>query len=122
MVCYVELLQLVFQAFLEQISSKLYIKIRFPFTVESMCLHYKDQLADTVYGHSLVRTLDVLSFLIIHSRGISPSQCRYLHTEQQNTELTYTDIHATSGIRTHDPSVRRGEDSSWLRPRGHCDQ
>jgi hypothetical protein len=25
-------------------------------------------------------------------------------------------------IRTHDPSVRAGEDSSRLRPRGHCDR
>jgi hypothetical protein len=32
-----------------------------------------------------------------------------------------TDIHAVSGIRTHDPSVLLSEDSSCLRPRGHCD-
>jgi hypothetical protein len=32
------------------------------------------------------------------------------------------DINALSGIRTHDPSVRAGEDSSCLRMRGHCDQ
>jgi hypothetical protein len=30
-----------------------------------------------------------------------------------------TDIHALSGIRTHDPSVRASEDNSCLRPRGH---
>jgi hypothetical protein len=30
---------------------------------------------------------------------------------------TNTDIHALSGIRTHDPSVRAREDSSCLRPR-----
>jgi hypothetical protein len=50
-------------------------------------------------------------------RGISPSQGRYLHTEQ-----THTDIHALSAIRTHDHSVQTREDSSCLRPRGHCDQ
>jgi hypothetical protein len=27
-----------------------------------------------------------------------------------------------NGIRTHDPSVRASEDSSCLRPRGHCDR
>jgi hypothetical protein len=32
-----------------------------------------------------------------------------------------TDIHALSRIRTHDPSVRASEDTSCLRPRGHCD-
>jgi hypothetical protein len=32
------------------------------------------------------------------------------------------DTHALSGIRTHDPSVPAKEDSSCLRPRGHCDR
>jgi hypothetical protein len=32
------------------------------------------------------------------------------------TAQTHTDMHASSGIRTHDPSVRAGEDSSCLRP------
>jgi hypothetical protein len=35
------------------------------------------------------------------------------------TESTQADTHALSGIRTHDPSVRVGEDGSCLRPRGH---
>jgi hypothetical protein len=46
------------------------------------------------------------------ARGISPSQGRYPHT----------DIQSSSGIRTHDPSVRAGEGGSCLRPRGHCTQ
>jgi hypothetical protein len=33
---------------------------------------------------------------------------------------TNTNIHASSGIRTHDPSVQAGEDISGLRPRGDC--
>jgi hypothetical protein len=33
----------------------------------------------------------------------------------------HTDIHTSSGIRTHNPSVRANEDSSCLRLRGHCD-
>jgi hypothetical protein len=33
-----------------------------------------------------------------------------------------SDIHALSGIRTHDPNVRASEDSSCLRPRGRCDR
>jgi hypothetical protein len=47
-------------------------------------------------------------------RGISPSQGRYLYKHRINTN-----IHALSGIRTH---VRRGEDDSCFRPRGHCDR
>jgi hypothetical protein len=39
-----------------------------------------------------------------------------------NTEWTHIDIHASSGIRTHEPSAREGEDGSYLRPRAHCDR
>jgi hypothetical protein len=51
-------------------------------------------------------------------RGISLSPCRYLHTEQHRHRINAhnTDIHALSGIRTHDPSVWASEDSSCLRP------
>jgi hypothetical protein len=57
-------------------------------------------------------------------RVISPSQGRYLHTGQHKHRLNAhtTNIHALSGIRTHDPSVRESEDSSCFRPRGHCDR
>jgi hypothetical protein len=43
--------------------------------------------------------------------------------KQNNTNRinAHTDIHALSGFRTHEPSVRASEDSSCLRPRGHCD-
>jgi hypothetical protein len=47
-------------------------------------------------------------------RGISPSQGRYL------TQNKHIRIHTLSGIRTHDPSVRAGEDILCLRPHGHC--
>jgi hypothetical protein len=36
--------------------------------------------------------------------------------------LAHTDIHASSGIRTHDLNIREGEVSSYLRPRGHRDR
>jgi hypothetical protein len=49
--------------------------------------------------------------------GISQSQGHYLYKHRINTN-----IHALSGIRTHDPSVRASEDSSCLRPHGHCDR
>jgi hypothetical protein len=70
------------------------------------------------------------SFLILYTvdrtpwTGISPSQGFYLHTEQHNhrTNAHNTDIHALSGIRTHDSSVRASEDSSCLRWHGHCDR
>jgi hypothetical protein len=54
-------------------------------------------------------------------RWISPSQGRYLHTEQHKHRIN-TDNHALSGIRIHDPSVRAGEDCSCPRPRSHCDR
>jgi hypothetical protein len=47
---------------------------------------------------------------------ISLSQGRYLHTVQHKHRINeYTDVNALSGIRTHDPSVRAGEDISYLR-------
>jgi hypothetical protein len=38
------------------------------------------------------------------------------------TQNICTGIEASSGIRTHDPSVRVGEDGSCPRQRGHCDR
>jgi hypothetical protein len=38
------------------------------------------------------------------------------------TTQTHTDIHTSSGIQNHDPSVRASEDSSCLRTLGHCDR
>jgi hypothetical protein len=53
----------------------------------------------------------------------SPSQGRYLYKGQHKHRInTYTNIHALSGIRIHDPSVRAGEDGSCLTPRSHCDE
>jgi hypothetical protein len=72
----------------------------------------------------------LFSFLIytqsvgLLGRVTSPSQGRYLHTGQHEQRINAhnTDIHALNGIRTHDPSVRAGEDGSCRRPRGHCDR
>jgi hypothetical protein len=56
-------------------------------------------------------------------RRISPPQSRYLHTGQDKHRITaHTNIPALSGISTHDPSVRAGEDSSCPIPRGHYDR
>jgi hypothetical protein len=57
-------------------------------------------------------------------RGMSPSQSLYLHAEQHKHRINAhdTDNQALCGIRTYDPSVRRSEDSSCLRTRGHCDR
>jgi hypothetical protein len=68
------------------------------------------------------------SFVILHIRVgllirvIIPSLGLYLHIRQHKHRINaHTDIHALSGIRTHDHSVRASEDSSCLRPRGHRD-
>jgi hypothetical protein len=49
---------------------------------------------------------------------------KHMTTQTQNKRThthTHThNIHALSWIRTHDLSVRASEDSSYLRPRGHC--
>jgi hypothetical protein len=57
-------------------------------------------------------------------RVISHSQGRYLNrtTQTQNKGIHTPNIHALSGIRTHDPSVRASGDSSCLNPAGYCDR
>jgi hypothetical protein len=48
-----------------------------------------------------------------------PAARHYLHIEQHKHRINaHTDIHASIGIRNHDPSVRASEDSSCLRLRG----
>jgi hypothetical protein len=42
--------------------------------------------------------------------------------QTQNKHIYKPNIHALSGIRTHDPSVRESEERSCLRARGHCDR
>jgi hypothetical protein len=56
-------------------------------------------------------------------RGINPSKGLYIHTEQHKHRINAhnTDIHALSGTRIHDPSVRANEGSSCCRPRDHYD-
>jgi hypothetical protein len=59
----------------------------------------------------------------IHSRKDSfhgGSACRNAAIYTQDN--TNTDIRASSGIRAHDPSIRAREDSSCLRPLGHCNR
>jgi hypothetical protein len=51
--------------------------------------------------------------------------CRKAATFTQdntNTEETQTDIHASSGIRTHDSNVWAAQEILCLRSRSHCDQ
>jgi hypothetical protein len=81
-------------------------------------------LYSSLLGPGLFFTFVIFFTLSIGLLGrvISPSQGRYLHAGQHKHRINaYTDIPAFSGIGTHDPSVRASEDSSCLRPRGHCD-
>jgi hypothetical protein len=43
-------------------------------------------------------------------------------TQTQNKRIHTPNIHALSGIRTHDPNVRASEDGSYLSLRGHRDR
>jgi hypothetical protein len=52
-------------------------------------------------------------------RGIGRTKGLHLNAEQHKHRKTQTHIHASSGIRTHDPSVRVTEDSTCLRMVGH---
>jgi hypothetical protein len=47
---------------------------------------------------------------------------RTTQTQNKRTHTHTPNIHALSGIRTHDPSFRASEDSSCLRTRAHRDR
>jgi hypothetical protein len=47
---------------------------------------------------------------------------RLISPQTHNKCIHTPNIHALSGIRTRDPSVRASEDSSCLRQRGYCDR
>jgi hypothetical protein len=82
-------------------------------------------LYSPLLGHGLFFRFVIFSTQTVGllGRALSPSQGRYLHTGQHKHRINaQTDIHALSGIRTHDPSFRASEDSSCLRMRGHCDR
>jgi hypothetical protein len=72
----------------------------------------------------LFKFLDPTQSVGLLERGISPSQSLNLHTEQHKHRINAhnTAIHALTGNRTHDPGLRASEDSSCLRPHGHCDR
>jgi hypothetical protein len=56
-------------------------------------------------------------------RVISSLQGLYLYTNTKTHTHTQTlNIHALSGIRTHDPGFRASEDSALLRPLGYRDR
>jgi hypothetical protein len=60
---------------------------------------------------------------LLHSQQDSSDGGSARRTGQHNHRINaHTDIHASCGIRTHDPSVCAGEDSSCFRPPGHCDR
>jgi hypothetical protein len=43
-------------------------------------------------------------------------------TKKQNKHIHIPNIHALSGIRTHDPGFRASEDSTCIRPLGYRDR
>jgi hypothetical protein len=74
------------------------------------------------YGVEVFIFLWIYTLLVrLLGRVIGLSQCLYINTEQHkhiktHTHRTAPNIHALSGIRTHDHGVRVSENSSCLRP------
>jgi hypothetical protein len=68
--------------------------------------------------------LQLFNFVILYTVGLlGQGISRYLHTGwHKHRTNVHTDIHALSGIRTHDPSFRAGEDCSCFRPLVHWDR
>jgi hypothetical protein len=69
----------------------------------------------------------LFQFLNLYTAGRTPwtgdePVSRLRPTHRTSTQNERTDICASTGIRTHEPSVRNGKDGSCLRQRGHCDR
>jgi hypothetical protein len=77
-----------------------------------------------LFGSTALEDLSsFFSFLILYTVGRTPwTGDQPVATLLPTHRTTHTDIHALSGIRTHDPSIQAGEDGSCLRPRVHCDR
>jgi hypothetical protein len=53
--------------------------------------------------------------------GFSPP-ANYTEQHKHRINARNADIHASSGIRTHNPNVLADEDGSCFSPRGHCNR
>jgi hypothetical protein len=71
------------------------------------CSHVEHRASVKRFGS--LQFLNLRQSVGLLGRAICPAQVRYLHT----------DIHASSAIETHNPSIRAGETISYLRPHGH---
>jgi hypothetical protein len=82
----------------------------------------------SIYGSTALVNLGRFFSFSIHTqsvdileRGMSPSQGRYLHTEQHKQRMN-SHRHPCLEWNSRDPSVRGGGDGSDLRPRSYCDR
>jgi hypothetical protein len=64
----------------------------------------------------------LFNFLILYTVGRTPWTGDQPISRPVPVHRINADIHALSGIRIHDPSVRASEDGSYLTPRGHRDR
>jgi hypothetical protein len=84
----------------------------------------------SIYGSTTLCWTSTIffSFFIFYAVGRSPWTGDQPFTSPSPTHRTaqtqnkHTQINTSNGIRTHDPSIRAGGNSSCLRPRGHCDR
>jgi hypothetical protein len=77
---------------------------------ETTFYHHHQLVRTRPYGLSQFRITSEIMNQFRHmvgllGRGISPSQRLYLHRTAQHKK-TRTNIHALSGIRTHDPNIQ----------------
>jgi hypothetical protein len=99
------------------------------FNLQAVCFLISNPLIPHSYGVEVFHFSLWLHTQSVGLRGrlIGPSQGLYLNTGQNkhrinvHTHTSTPNIHALSGIRTHDPSVRAIEGSSCLRALGYSD-
>jgi hypothetical protein len=73
-------------------------------------------------GRWALAVFHFLDLIRVHRRQPVARPLPKHRTQKQNKHIHTPNIHALSGIRTHDHNVRASEDSSCLSQRGYCDR
>jgi hypothetical protein len=97
----------IFKGFGQNLELKVYINIFcLNFSLVIVTISYMDYALWPVQIHNCFRNYETLRHLVgLLGQEISPTQDLYIHRTAQHTKTT-TNIHALSGIRSHELSVQ----------------
>jgi hypothetical protein len=102
---------------LPSVRPSIHPSIHPPIYIYSCCSHLENRASAKQFV-----SFQFLNFRVGRTPWMGDQLDARLLPTQDNKNRINADIHALSGIWTHDPSVRAGEDILWLWPLAHCDR